>query len=146
MLASVQVSSIIDASIAEVWEKVSNFNGLPSWFPSVIDGYIEDNKPSQQIGCIRVYNREDGLTIREQLLGLDEHSFTCIYSLLEPNKPMEDYVASLQLLPITDGDRTYIQWGAKFKCLPNEEPQLRQNLELLFQSGFDALQKLFSHH
>ena len=144
MLAKVKVSSAINAPIAQVWETLSDFSGLPNWFPSVIDGYIEHNQPNDKIGCIRVYNREDGLTIREQLLGLDNQEFKCTYLLLEPNKPMKDYIGVLQLLPITDGNRTYIEWGASFSCLPEEELELRQSLEQLFQSGFDALNKIFS--
>ncbi len=56
---------------------------------------------------------------------------------------MEDYVGTMWLLPITDGDRTYIQWQADFKCLPEEESELRQNIEKLFGVGFDALKEIF---
>jgi hypothetical protein len=37
-----------------------------------------------------------------------------------------------------------IEWQAQFKCLPAEERQLRQQLETLFQVGFDALKEIFS--
>lgn len=144
MLSKVQVSSVIYASTKKVWDKIGDFNSLPDWFPSVISGHIEENKSSNQIGCIRVYTREDGLVIRERLLSLDERGLRCTYSLLEPTHQMKDYVGTLGLLPVTDGDKTYIEWIASFNCIPTEEPELRQSLEELFQSGFDALNKHFS--
>ncbi|MEH1868138.1 MAG: SRPBCC family protein [Nostoc sp.] len=144
MLVNVTTSSVINASVEQVWAKIRDFNGLPDWYPSVIDSQIENGEPSNKIGCIRSFNREDGLNLREQLLGLDDQKYVCTYSLLEPNKPMEDYICTIRLLPITDGDRTYIEWFADFKCLPEEETELRQNLEQVFQVGFDALNKIFS--
>lgn len=144
MLTRVKVSSAINAPVTQVWKIIGDFNSLPNWFPSVIDGYIEGKEPSDKLGCIRVYNREDGVTIREQLLGLDQQEFKCTYLLIEPDKPMKDYVGILRLLPITDGERTYIEWEASFSCLPEEEFELGQNLKKLFQSGFDALNETFS--
>lgn len=143
MLVNVKTSSVINAPVEQVWMKVRDFNSLPDWYPSVIDSHIENGDPSEKIGCIRSFNREDGLTIRERLLGLDDQKYVCTYFLLEPDKPMEDYVCTMRLLPITDGDRTYIEWLADFKCLPEEEPELQQNLEKVFQVGFDALKKFF---
>lgn len=145
MLVTVKTSSVINAPIEQVWGKIRDFNGLPNWYPSVIDSHIENNEPSDKIGCVRSFNREDGLTLREKLLEIDEQKHICTYLLLEPNKPMEDYVCTIQLLPITDGNHTtYIEWLANFKCLPEEEPELRQNLEKVFQIGFDALKEIFS--
>jgi hypothetical protein len=144
MLVNVKTSSIIDASVERVWAKVRDFNGLHDWYPSVIESQIEKGEPSDKIGCIRRFNREDGMTIRERLLGLDDRDRVCTYLLLEPDRPMKDYVCTMRLLPITDGDRTYIEWLADFQCLPQEEPELRQNLEKVFQVGFDALKEIFS--
>lgn len=143
MLVNVKESSVIDAPIEQVWEKIRDFNSLPDWYPSVIDSHIENNDPSNKRGCIRSFNREDGLTIREQLQRIDDQEHICTYSLLEPNKPMEDYICTMRLLQITDGNRTYIEWLAGFKCLPEEELELRENLEKVFQVGFDALKKIF---
>ncbi len=145
MLVNVKTSSVINASVKQVWGKVRDFNSLPDWYPSVINSHIENGEPSNKIGCIRSFNREDGLTIRERLLELDDVEYVCTYFLVEPDKPMKDYVCTMRLLPITDGDRTYIEWLADFQCLPEEEPELRQNLEKVFQVGFDALKEIFSN-
>lgn len=144
MLICVKTSSVINASVSQVWDKVRDFNGLPNWYPSVIDSYIEDGISSDRVGCIRVFNREDGLYFREQLLALDEREHTYTYSLLESNTPMKDYFCTMRLSPITDGDRTYIEWLADFQCLPEEAEELRRSLEQVFQIGFDVLNDFFS--
>ena len=49
---------------------------------------------------------------------------------------MKNYVSTLGLCPITDGDRSYIKWDVTFECLPEEEAELTKHLEELFQLGF----------
>ena len=48
---------------------------------------------------------EDGGNIREQLLTLSDFDFTCTYSILESPMGVSNYIATLKLAPVTDGDR-----------------------------------------
>ena len=141
MKANVFTSSVINADVKEIWSIVKDFNGLPDWYPGVIDSEIEGDTPVDKIGCIRKFNRSDGLSFREVLIDYDEsnHSFT--YSLLEPSAPMVDYICTLRLLPVTDTDSSYIEWSANFKCSSNEKAQLCYDLKKVFNTGFEALKK-----
>lgn len=145
ILVNVKTSSVINASISKVWDRVRDFNGLPNWYPAVIDSHIEAGSPSDRVGCIRSFRRDDGLYFREQLLALDDRGHTFTYALLDSNTTMQDYFCTMKLLPITDGDRTYIEWLADFQCLPEEADELCQSLEQVFQMGFDVLNKFFTH-
>ena len=69
MKVEVTTSSVVDANIQEVWAKIRDFNGLPSWFPSVIKSKIEKGESASKIGCIRCYEREDGLVLRGKIVG-----------------------------------------------------------------------------
>lgn len=144
MLVNVKTSSVINASITQAWTKVRDFNGLPDWYPSVIDSHIENGALSDQVGCIRNFKRDDGLYFRERLLALDDREHLCTYFLLESNTPMKDYFCSIKLLPITDGDRTYMEWIAEFQCVLGKVEELQQSLKTVFQVGFDALNDCFS--
>ena len=93
--ANVFVSSVLDASVDAVWEKIRDFNALPEWHPAIADSHIEDGKSSDSVSCIRNFNLHDGGNIREQLLTLSDVTFTCTYSILESPMPVEDYVATL---------------------------------------------------
>ena len=41
---------------------------------------------------------------------------------------VENYVATLSLTPITDGDRTFAEWQAEFDCPPEREAALVQQI------------------
>jgi Polyketide cyclase / dehydrase and lipid transport len=141
----VYVSSVIDASADSVWSRIRDFNGLPLWHPLIADSRIENNEPSDRVGCIRHFHTRDGGMIRERLLGLSDYDFTCVYEILESPMGVANYVATLKLSPITDGGRTFAEWSAEFDCAEDRERELTELIGGgVFQGGFDALKRHFS--
>ena len=59
-MAKVYVSAVIPAPAGAVWAVVRDFNALPNWTPFVAESRIEQNKASDQIGCIRNFRLKDG--------------------------------------------------------------------------------------
>ena len=142
-MPKVYVSSVIGAPAADVWAVVRNFNGLPSWTPFVADSRIEQNAPADQIGCIRNFSLKDGGRIREKLLALSDYDLSCSYAILESPMGVENYVATLSLTPVTDGNRTFAEWWAEFDCAPEREGQLARDIgQGVFQAAFDSLKTL----
>jgi len=140
----VYTSSVVDASADAVWAHIRDFNGLPKWHPAIAESRIEGNWPSDRVGCIRNFQLRDGGTIREQLLTLSDYDYQCTYSILESPMGVEDYVATLRLTPVTDGDQTFMEWTAEFDCAPEREAELVANIGGgVFQGGFDALKRQF---
>jgi uncharacterized protein YndB with AHSA1/START domain len=138
----VYVSSVIDAPAAKVWEKVRDFNALPRWHPRIRDSRIENGEPSDRVGCVRDFNLQNGDRIREKLLGLSDYDMFCTYGILESPMPLTDYVATLRLTPITDGDRTFAEWTAEFDCAADAAEDLVSGIGMnVFQAGFDALKR-----
>jgi hypothetical protein len=143
-MARVYVSSVINAPAKKVWNRVRDFNGLPKWHPRIRDSRIEDALPSDKVGCIRNFHLQNGDTIREQLLGLSDYDLFCTYAILESPMPLTDYVATLKLTPVTDGDRCFVEWTAEFNCDPDKEQELVSSVgQNVFQGGFDALKRHF---
>lgn len=143
-MARVYVSTVINASSEKVWERVRDFNGLPKWHPRIRDSRIEDALPSDKVGCIRNFNLQNGDNIREQLLGLSDYDLFCSYAILESPMPLTDYIATLRLTPITDGQRCFAEWSAEFNCAPDDETDLVNGIGTnVFQGGFDALKRHF---
>ncbi len=143
-MASVYVSSVIAAPVDKVWERVRDFNSLPVWHPRIRDSRIEESLPSDKIGCVRNFNLQNGDNLREQLLGLSDYDKFYTYSILESPMPLSDYVATLRLTPVTDGDRSFIEWSAEFQCAPDVEADLVNGIAGdVFQGGFDALKRHF---
>jgi hypothetical protein len=141
-MVKVYTSSVIDAPADRVWATVRDFNALPQWHPSIRDSRIEGNHPSDKIGCIRNFNLRDGGNIRERLLALSDYDFTCTYAILESPMGVKDYIATLKLSPITDGNRTFAEWTAEFDCEPARANELAALVgQGVFQGGFDALKR-----
>ena len=138
----VYVSSVIDAPTERVWERVRDFNALPRWHPRIRDSRIENGEPSDRVGCVRDFHLQNGDRIRERLLGLSDYDMFCTYSILESPMPLTDYIATLRLTPITDGNRTFAEWTAEFDCDEGEAEGLVTGIgNDVFQAGFSALQR-----
>ncbi|MEM7568032.1 MAG: SRPBCC family protein [Pseudomonadota bacterium] len=143
-MARVYVSSIIDAPAKSVWDRVRDFNGLPRWHPAIRESRIENGEPADKIGCVRDFRLQNGDRLREKLLGLSDFDYFCTYSILESPMALTDYIATLRLTPITDGDRTFIEWTAEFECDEADEADLVSSIGSgVFQGGFDALKRRF---
>ncbi|TMV09266.1 SRPBCC family protein [Arenibacterium halophilum] len=139
-MTRVYVSSVIPAPAANVWRRVRDFNGLPDWTPFVAESRIEQNQPSDKVGCIRNFTLKDGGRIREQLLALSDYDMSCTYAILESPMGVENYVAKLTLTPVTDGNVTFAQWQADFDCAPDREAALVEQIgKGVFQAAFSAL-------
>lgn len=143
-MARVFTSTVINASAADVWDRIRDFNGLPKWHPRIRDSRIEDALPADKVGCIRNFNLQNGDNIREQLLGMSDYDMFQSYAILESPMPLTDYVATLRLTPVTDGERCFAEWSAEFDCDPNDEAELTSGIGTnVFQGGFDALKRHF---
>ena len=143
-MAQVYTSSVIGAPADRVWAVVRDFNALPDWHPAIAESRIEGAAPSDQVGCVRAFRLRDGGLIREKLLALSDYDYSCTYSILESPMGVENYVATLKLTPVTDGDRTFAEWSAEFDCADEREAALVDQIgQGVFQGGFNALKERF---
>lgn len=143
-MASVYTSSVIPAPADRVWAVVRDFNGLADWHPAIAASRIEGAAIADQIGCVRSFKLTDGGGIREKLLALSDFDFSCTYSILESPMEVENYIATLKLTPVTDGERTFAEWSAEFDCPADKEADLVALIGGdVFQGGFSALKTRF---
>jgi hypothetical protein len=82
--------------------------------------------------------------LRERLLTLSDRDHICTYTILESPFPINDYVSTIQLLPVTDTNQTYAQWTGEFNCAPDLERELINTIRGVYQGGFDYLKSHFS--
>ena len=144
-MVRIYVSSVIDAAADTVWSRIRDFNGLPLWHPGIADSRIENSEASDRVGCIRHFHTRDGGMIRERLLALSDYDYTQSYEILESPMGVDQYVATLKLTPVTDGDRCFAEWSAEFECAPGRERALTEQIGTgVFQGGFDALKRHFA--
>jgi len=144
-MLKVYTSSVIDASADAVWARVRDYNALPQWHPGIADSRIENDEPSDKVGCIRHFHTRDGGMIRERLLALSDREYSCTYEILESPMGVREYVATLKLTPVTDGSRCFAEWSAEFECAEGRQRELGELIgQGVFQAGFDALKRHFA--
>jgi hypothetical protein len=144
-MAKVYASTTIPAGASAVWMVVRDFNALPKWTPFVAESRIEQNKPSDQVGCIRNFRLKDGGRIREQLLALSDYEMSFGYAILESPMGVENYYATFKLSPITEIDHTFAEWQAEFDAAPEREDALVAQIgRSVFAAGLAALKQRFA--
>jgi len=142
MLQRVVRSTIIDAPIERVWSVIRDFNSHDQWHEAVAASHIERGERSDQVGCVRSFTLRDGHRIREQLLTLDEREHKSTYCIVEATVPLQRYVASVTLRPVTDGQRTFWHWESSFATPPGMEVELRQMVATgVYEAGFECLRR-----
>ncbi|NRF68799.1 SRPBCC family protein [Aquincola sp. S2] len=142
MLQKVVRSTVIDAPIERVWAVLRDFNSHDQWHGVVEASRIEGGERSDQVGCVRSFTLKDGNRIREQLLALSDREHRSTYCIVEATVPLQRYVATLTLKPVTDGNRTFWHWESTFATPPGEERALREMVATqVYEAGFENLRR-----
>ena len=140
----VMASSVINAPVQEIWALVRDFSALSEWLPGVASGTLDEGGTANGIGSTRRLVFADGGTMREKLLGLSEQDTSITFAIIESELPIKDYVSTIRLQPVTDGDRSYISWTGEFEVTGDQHEQMAQRMKHdIYQPGFDSLRKRF---
>lgn len=140
-MPSLHYNALIDSNATRVWRVLKPFAGISQWHPSVLQSVIEDGLPDGQVGCIRRLGLKDGAILRERLLALDDSQLSFSYRFEQAPLPIDDYVMTVKLIPISEKEMTLIQWSARFD---NREPDpqglQREVISELIVEGHHSLQ------
>jgi NADPH:quinone reductase-like Zn-dependent oxidoreductase/uncharacterized protein YndB with AHSA1/START domain len=142
VLQKVVRSTVIDAPIERVWAVLRDFNSHDQWHAVVDHSRIEGQDRSDQVGCVRSFTLKDGNRIREQLLTLDDREHKSTYCIVDATVPLQRYVATVTLKPVTDGRRTFWHWESTFSTPPGMERELRDMVATgVYEAGFANLRQ-----
>jgi NADPH:quinone reductase-like Zn-dependent oxidoreductase len=143
-MVQVRRSTVIDAPIDQVWAVLRDFNGHERWHPAVAESRIEAGRASDEAGCVRRFRLKDGAELREQLLRLSDRDRSFSYCILTSPIPLIDYVSTVSLKPVTDGNRTYWEWSSSFAVPEGREAELAGLVgEAIYEAGFSAVRAMF---
>lgn len=139
-MVQVVCSTVIEKPIEDVWTLLRDFNGHDQWHPAVASSAIERALPSDLIGCVRRFKLQDGSELREQLLTLSDVEQCFSYCLLDTPVPLFNYVAHVNLYPVTDGDQTFWQWKSRFSTPQGREDEMANLVTKdIYEAGFEAI-------
>ena len=144
-MAKVYSSIVIPAPASAVWAVVRDFNGLPNWTKFVAESRIEQNASADKVGCIRNFRLNNGGRIRERLLALSDYEMSCTYSILESPMGVENYVATMRLIPVSESDHMFAEWTPAFDSTLEHEDSIAEDIgRNVFGAGLSALKAQFS--
>ncbi|MEP2978284.1 MAG: SRPBCC family protein [Lentilitoribacter sp.] len=139
-MVQVVCSTIIEKPIEDVWALLRDFNGHDQWHPAIATSAIERSLPSDLVGCVRRFKLQDGGELREQLLTLSDVEQCFSYCLLDTPVPLFNYVAHVNLYPVTDGDQTFWQWKSRFTTPQGREDEMAKMVaQDIYEAGFEAI-------
>jgi carbon monoxide dehydrogenase subunit G len=141
----VMASSVIPAPVSAVWGLIRDFGTLGNWLPGVKTCVIEGDDAGDRVGAIRRLEMGDVGMIREQLLALSDVDHTVMFSIIESALPISNYRSAIILLPITDGDRTFIQWRGQFEAPLEHAASMEARMPTdIYQPAFDRLAEILA--
>jgi Polyketide cyclase / dehydrase and lipid transport len=65
------------------------------------------------------------------------------YAFVSSPVPARKHQTTLRVLPITDGDRSYVEWSSRFEIDPESEAQLVNLMNQNFLAGLRDLAEKF---
>ncbi len=139
-MAVAYASTIIEAPVEAVWAAIRDFGALASWHPAIASSTIENGQDADVVGCVRSLVLKDGSQMRERLLMLDDSLYHFAYSFETPAFPVENYVSTFELIPVTNGNVTFARWSATFEERPADKgvyTEIASNV--VFAPGLAAL-------
>ena len=141
-MAKVYVSGIINLPVDKVWAYARDFNGHHEWHPLIATSHIEEGRPSDQVSSVRNFKLTDGGHLRETLVSFSDLDRTFTYDIIESPMPIRNYVATFSVKPVTEGNRTFVEWKAVFDVAPEDEERIKDQVgNKTFAVGIAALAK-----
>lgn len=141
-MPQVEFSALIDAGADRAWQVVRRFGEIGAWHPQLAGSGIEGAHPQDAAGAVRWLALPDGSRVRERLLSLDDAGYVLSYGIETSPMPVDRYVATLRLLPLTGQARSVLQWSARFDLrAPDPEGVLAQAVQGIFSAGHAGLQR-----
>lgn len=134
------ISRVIRADADAVWTIIRDFNGMPEWHPAIADSMIENDRPADAVGCVRSFHLGDGGHLREQLTELSDAHRRMRYIILESPLPVTGYDASIEVVPVTEGNTSLVIWKAEFEVSPADAKATIETVaDGVFRAGLSAL-------
>lgn len=140
IMVAVRRSTVIEAPISQVWDILRDYNGHDSWHPAVEKSSLESGMHTDQIGAVRNFKLTGGEHLREQLLSMSDKDHRFRYSIVESDIPLTNYLAEIELKPVTDCDWTFWTWSSKFDTPAGREEELSELVAKgVYEAGFESL-------
>ncbi|MBS1238795.1 MAG: Alcohol dehydrogenase zinc-binding domain protein [Deltaproteobacteria bacterium] len=138
-------SAVIDAPIDRVWAVLRDFNSHERWHPAVASSRMENDLDGDVVGGVRRFSLADGAELREQLLRHSDREHAFSYCILDSPLPLFDFVATVRLKPVTDGNQTFWDWRSQFRVPEHRAAELENLIgQQVYEAGFAGMRRFLA--
>ncbi len=139
-MPNVRFSDVIDSGADDVWTVLKKFGELAKWHPAIAASSILDGSPDSTPGIVRKLTLQDGATMTERLLSIDDGNRALSYKFEEAPLPLDNYVLKVSVTPLTGQKKSFIDWEASFDLRESDPSKQYESLMAeLIASGSKAL-------
>ena len=136
-IQQVSRSTVINKSCADVWDVVSDFDGIANWYSGFSASSLKSG-PINQVGAIRVLTRaSNGKTFEEKMILLDPLGYTLAYSHVK-NGPVKETVNQVKLVDLNSRQQCLATWGSTFRLKPAQAKDA-EKIKGFFVKAFEAV-------
>jgi hypothetical protein len=143
-------STVIDHPLDTTWALIRDFNNYPVYIDGVTESTIEDERRGDEVGAVRRFCY-GGVWLRQRLHAHSDERNLLTYVGLSPfaypdgvvdePPPPATYEGTMHLLPVVDGERTYIEWSVSVDAAPAHADSWRKLLLNLIPEWTGSLQR-----
>src|SRR5262245_48435220 len=127
-MAKSYYSTALNHSAEEVWKIIRPFDHY-AWAGVEAETTIEAGKAGDQVAAVRRIAMGNKI-IRQVLLAHSDLERSYTYALCDPPPyPVRNYIATIRVAPIVEGDRAFVEWWATFDCAPEEHDRWVNHFE-----------------
>jgi Polyketide cyclase / dehydrase and lipid transport len=109
-------STVFTQPAGEIWAVLRDFGNYTIWVDGVDESRIEEGKSGDAVGAIRNIRMGETL-VRQRLLAHSDRDRFYSYEFCEPFRfPVQNFIATIRVTPIVDGERSFIEWWVTFDC------------------------------
>ncbi|MDX1540378.1 MAG: SRPBCC family protein [Geminicoccaceae bacterium] len=140
--AAVEVRRSVEVAAppAEVWELIGDVCSIADWHPVIASCIREEDDRA----LYRILQTEDGSTLHEQIMQVDDDARFYKYSILEGPLPVRGYVSTLSVGPGADDDGSLVIWQSDFSSLGMTDEEAAGIIAGIYDAGLEALADRFA--
>lgn len=149
-LSTAYYSTVLDYPVETVWALIRDFNNYPTYIEGVTESVIEDGRRGDEVGAVRRFRYHDNW-IRQRLGAHSDERRSLTYVGMDPfvypaGHPHESpasvrYEGTMHVLPIADGERTFLEWSVAFDATCADTETWRSLLLTLIPEWTDSLRR-----
>jgi len=131
-MAKAYFSTVLDHPANAVWAVIRPFDHY-AWAGVETETIIEDGKAGTEVGAVRRFE-VGGRVTRQVLLAHSDCERRYSYAFAGSCPfPVEDYCATIRVVPIVADGRSLVEWWASFDCALEDRAQWIEHFE---RNGF----------